>query len=79
MSGTSMATPWKAGVDALVISWRRQLGKADLTGPQEWADFYIKNNLTIDLGAPGWDPRYGNGLVDYVKVFHFYSITQVRR
>lgn len=71
MSGTSMATPWQAGLYALVISWRRGLGMADIRGPKEWADFFQSNNLTIDLGAPGWDPRYGNGLVDVLKVFDF--------
>jgi len=71
MSGTSMATPYKAGVDALVIGWRRSIGLPDLRGPKAWADFYTENNLTIDLGAPGWDVRYGNGLVDLEKVFAF--------
>lgn len=71
MSGTSMATPWKSAVDALVLSWRRGLGMQDLRGPKAWHDFYVENKLTIDLGAPGWDPRYGNGLVDVQKVFQF--------
>ena len=71
MSGTSMATPWKAGADALVLQWRRQIGFPDLRGPKEWADFYVENNLTNDLGAPGWDPRFGNGLIDFTKVINF--------
>ncbi len=71
MSGTSMATPWQAGLYALIISWRRGLGFPDLKGPKAWADFFTINNLTVDLGAPGWDARYGNGLVDAQKVFQF--------
>lgn len=71
MSGTSMATPWQAGLYALIIGWRRGQGYADLKGPKEWAAFFTENNLCVDLGAPGWDPRYGNGLVDSIKVFEF--------
>ena len=71
MSGTSQATPWKSAADALVLSWRRGMGLPDLRGPKAWSDFYTENKLTIDLGAPGWDPRYGNGLIDFQKVFQF--------
>ncbi len=71
MSGTSMATPWQAGLYALIIQQRRQMGKPDLKGPKAWADFFVANNLTVDLGSPGWDPRYGNGLVDSQKVFKY--------
>lgn len=71
MSGTSMATPYKSAVDTLIISWRRSIGLPDLRGPKAWADFYVSNNLTIDLGSPGWDPRNGNGLIDLQKVFLF--------
>jgi len=71
MSGTSMATPWQAGLYALIISWRRGLGMPDLKGAKAWSDFFVSNNLTVDLGAPGWDSRYGNGLVDAQKVFQF--------
>lgn len=67
----SMACPWKAGADALVLNWRRRLGLPTMQGPKEWADFYVNNGLTIDLGAPGWDPRAGNGLIDFVKVIAF--------
>lgn len=71
MSGTSMATPWQAGLYALIISWRRGLGYADLRGQKAWADFFSENKLFVDLGQPGWDPRYGIGLVDSTKVFQF--------
>jgi len=71
MSGTSMATPWQAGLYALIISWRRGLGYQDLRGAKAWSDWLTEHKLTIDLGQPGWDPRYGNGLVDSEKVFKF--------
>lgn len=71
MSGTSMATPWQAGLYALIISWRRGLGMVDLRGAKAWSDWFVSNNLTVDLGSPGWDARYGNGLVDVSKVFKF--------
>lgn len=69
MSGTSMATPWQAGLYALIIGWRRALGKPDLIGAKAWSDWFVENKLTIDLGNPGWDARYGNGLVDINKTF----------
>jgi subtilisin family serine protease len=71
MSGTSMATPWQAGAYALITGWRRGLGMVDLRGPKAWSDWIIENKLNIDLGAPGWDPRYGNGLLDINKAFDF--------
>lgn len=71
MSGTSMATPWQAACYALVIGWRRGLGLPDLRGAKAWADFFVKNNLVVDIGTPGWDSKTGNGLVDVQKVFQF--------
>lgn len=71
MSGTSMATPWQAGFYALLLCWMRTLGYADMIGPKAWSDWFTVNKLTVDLGTPGWDPRYGNGLVDIAKTFQF--------
>jgi subtilisin len=69
MSGTSMATPCQAGGYALVISWRRMLGKADLKGVKQWHEFFASNELIVDLGKPNWDPRFGHGRVDWYKTF----------
>lgn len=69
MSGTSMATPGKTGIDALVISWRRALGYPDLKGPQEWEDFYVKGGFVKDLNTPGRDQATGFGIIDHEKLF----------
>jgi subtilisin len=70
-SGTSMACPWHAGYLAICISWRRRLGMVELVGPAQWTAWHVDNGLIIDLGTPGWDPRFGHGRVDYVKAFDF--------
>ena len=67
----SMATPWQAGLYALIVGWRRSIGMADMVGAKAWADWLTLNGLTIDLGTPGWDPRFGNGLADPNKIFDF--------
>ena len=59
----------QAGLYAMIISWRRKLGKPDLIGPKAWSDWFVENKLIVDLGKPGWDARYGNGLVDINKTF----------
>lgn len=71
MNGTSMATPAKTAVDALVTCWRRQTGLPALRGPKEWEDFYVMNALVDDLGAPGRDPRHGFGAINVTKAIDF--------
>jgi subtilisin family serine protease len=56
LSGTSMATPHVSSVAALVLS----LHPGYTAGQVEST---LKNNA-VDLGAPGWDPYYGNGRLD---------------
>ncbi len=54
--GTSMASPHVAGVAALLRSVNRDLNPA--------AVLAILQSTSKDLGASGWDPEYGSGLVD---------------
>jgi serine protease len=57
--GTSMAAPHVAGVAALVIGTRR-LGRH----PRPAAVQRLIERTARDLGPPGFDVRYGHGLVD---------------
>ncbi|HYI79900.1 MAG TPA: S8 family serine peptidase [Thermoleophilaceae bacterium] len=57
--GTSMAAPHVSGVAALLIGSRR-------LGPRP-APTAVEKRLKLtarDIGAPGWDARYGCGLLD---------------
>lgn len=55
-AGTSMASPHVAGVAALVKSVNPSLTNAEIRN--------ILESTAEDLGDPGWDQYYGNGLVD---------------
>jgi serine protease len=57
--GTSMAAPHVSGVAALLIGSRR-LGRK----PTPAAVEKHLQATARDIGAPGWDPRYGWGLLD---------------
>ena len=55
-TGTSMAAPHVAGVAALIKSRHPDYGPDEIR--------QVLQDTAKDLGAPGWDERYGYGLVD---------------
>ena len=62
-TGTSMASPHVAGVAALIKSLHPEYGPDEIR--------QVLQDTAEDLGNPGWDERYGYGLVDaYAAVSH---------
>jgi serine protease len=55
-TGTSMASPHVAGVAALIKSLHPEYGPDEIR--------QVLQDTAEDLGNPGWDERYGYGLVD---------------
>jgi serine protease len=55
-TGTSMASPHVAGVAALIKAIHPEYGPDDIR--------QVLQDTAEDVGAPGWDDRYGYGLVD---------------
>jgi subtilisin len=60
MSGTSMATPFSAGLMALIISMMRQEGYAQFPDSDSIRKFFEKN--CEDKGPAGRDPSWGFGV-----------------
>jgi thermitase len=56
MNGTSMATPYVAGLAALIWSEVPSYTNDQVEGRIEMT--------AVDLGAPGWDQDYGHGRID---------------
>ncbi|TVR58706.1 MAG: hypothetical protein EA426_09505, partial [Spirochaetaceae bacterium] len=59
MAGTSMAAPHVAGVVGLMYAYNPNLTQHAVRD--------ILRRTAVDLGAPGWDPEYGYGLIDAGK------------
>ncbi len=55
-SGTSMATAHVSGLAALLLSFQPILTPSDLQA--------VIQQTAVDLGDPGWDPRFGDGRID---------------
>lgn len=68
MSGTSMATPWMCGLMCLIRQIRKEQGYPDITGVDQWKNFFLENKLFTDLLTPGHDQRTGYGIIDIDKV-----------
>lgn len=65
LSGTSMATPFVAGCVALLMSLRKANGADKLTPAEVLA---VLKAASKDVGAPGFDPDAGWGLIDPVTL-----------
>lgn len=63
MSGTSMASPMVAGVASLLLSKHPNLTPMQVE--------YILEHTTEDLGAKGFDVKFGNGLVNPVAALQY--------
>ncbi|MBP2242276.1 hypothetical protein J2Z40_002850 [Cytobacillus eiseniae] len=63
MSGTSMASPMVAGVASLLLSKHPNLTPVQVE--------YILEHTSEDLGAKGFDVKYGNGLVNPVAALQY--------
>ncbi|WP_017726201.1 S8 family serine peptidase [Halalkalibacterium ligniniphilum] len=63
LSGTSMASPVVAGVASLLLSKYPDLTPYEVN--------YILQQSATDLGSPGFDTKFGYGLVDPVAALQF--------
>jgi serine protease len=64
MTGTSMASPHMAGVVALMLAVNPELTPDDIDMLLEGTHPETETRITRDLGRPGRDDFFGNGLID---------------
>jgi len=62
LSGTSMATPFVAGVVALIVAKQKAQGKKAIGSVDDLLTLIKKTS--VDAGNPGFDSSYGWGLID---------------
>jgi len=68
MSGTSMATPFCAGLFALIIQYMQENGFPALKGWKAWREFFSDPRFVLDAGTPGKDKEYGYGIPQVSKI-----------
>lgn len=74
MSGTSMATPFAAGITAALLSVFKKRGRP-LPNSAGFKGYY--RSWAMDAGAPGLDVDYGAGLVDCRALVRYFDTPQM--